>query len=287
MAAPHNHPLVSVVIPAYNRAWILTEAVDSVLAQDFRDFELIVVDDGSSDNTPEILASYGSSVRVLKQPNRGVSAARNRGIAAARGQLVAFLDSDDFWLPAKLRQQVDFFQAHPETMICQTQELWIRNGLRVNPKRRHLKFSGLIFERSLSLCLVSPSAVMIRKCLFEAVGVFDEQLPACEDYDLWLRISWRYPIHLIDTALVVKRGGHADQLSRAPRLDRYRIRALEKILDSGLLSSHQYRAAARTLQEKCAVYAAGCRKHGREDEARFYEQLAQRYREKQMTQNSG
>ena len=273
----HDPPLVSVIIPTYNRGWILKEALESVLAQDFRDFELIVVDDGSTDGTAELLAACGPPVRVLTQPNRGVSAARNLGLSAARGQLVAFLDSDDLWLPAKLKEQVGFFRANPEAMICQTQELWIRDGVRVNPKERHRKFSGMIFERCLPLCLVSPSAVMMRTCLFEVVGVFDEQLPACEDYDLWLRISCRYPVHLIDTPLTVKRGGHVDQLSRASGLDKYRIRALEKILDSGLLSPHQYRAAARTLQAKCAVYAVGCRKRGRQEEARFYEQLAHRF----------
>jgi glycosyltransferase involved in cell wall biosynthesis len=273
----NDPPLVSVIIPTYNRGWILKEALDSVLAQDFCDFELIVVDDGSTDDTAEILAGCGPPVRVLTQPNRGVSAARNRGLAAARGQLVAFLDSDDLWLPGKLNEQVGFFRANPEAVVCQTQELWIRDGVRVNPKERHRKFSGMIFERCLPLCLVSPSAVMIRKCLFDVVGDFDEQLPACEDYDLWLRISCRYPIHLIDTALIVKRGGHVDQLSRAPGLDKYRIRALEKILDRGLLSPRQYQVAASTLRQKCGVYAVGCRKRGRQDEARFYKQLAQRF----------
>jgi glycosyltransferase involved in cell wall biosynthesis len=277
MKAAAEHPLVSVIIPTYNRGWILKEALESVLAQDFCDFELIVVDDGSTDDTAEILAGCGPSVRVLTQTNRGVSAARNRGLAAARGRLVAFLDSDDIWLPGKLKEQAGFLRANPEAVVCQTQELWIRDGVRVNPKERHRKFSGTIFERCLPLCLVSPSAVMIRKCLFEVVGVFDEQLPACEDYDLWLRISCRYPIHLIDKPLIVKRGGHIDQLSRAPGLDKYRIRALEKILDSGLLSPGQHRAAARTLEQKCGVYAVGCRRRGRQDEARFYEQLAQRF----------
>jgi len=269
-------PAVSVIIPTYNRGWILREAVDSVLNQDFTDFELIVVDDGSTDDTGEILAAYGRSVIVLRQPNQGVSAARNRGIAEARAQLVALLDSDDLWLPQKLSRQVDFFKINPEALICQTEETWVRNGVRVNPKKRHRKFSGMIFEASLALCLVSPSAVMMRRELFDRVGLFDQRLPACEDYDLWLRVSCRYPVYLIDEPLIIKRGGHADQLSKASGLDRYRIAAIRKILDSGQLSQSQSRAAVRTLKGKCMIYAAGCRKRGRRDEANYYEGLAKR-----------
>ena len=275
MKTKQEKPLVSVIIPTYNRGWILTEAIDSVLAQDYKDFELIVVDDGSTDNTREILDTYGQDIIVLRQANKGVSAARNRGIAAAGSQLVAFLDSDDLWLPGKLWRQVDFFNLNPAAVINQTEEIWVRNGVRVNPKDRHRKPSGMIFERSLGLCLVSPSAVMVKKPLFDAVGVFDESLPACEDYDLWLRISCRYPVHLIDTPLIIKRGGHGDQLSNTAGLDRYRIQSLEKIIGSGRLTESQGRAAVSTLQEKCSVYAGGCRKRGREAEAKFYEALAE------------
>ncbi len=278
MTARSKIPLVSVIIPTYNRAWVLKEAIDSVLAQEFKDFELIVVDDGSTDNTGEILDSYEQDILVLRQSNKGVSAARNRGIDAAEGRLIAFLDSDDLWLPRKLSSQVDFFNSNPAAVINQTEEIWVRNGVRVNPKTRHHKFSGMIFERSLALCLVSPSAVMIKKNLFSEVGVFDENLPACEDYDLWLRISCRYPVDLIETPLIMKRGGHADQLSKAPGLDKFRIQALKKIIASGQLEPDSYRAAVRTLQEKCAIFAAGCRKRGKDAEARYYEELADKYR---------
>ena len=269
-------PLVSVIIPTFNRGWILKEAIDSVLDQEFDDYELIIVDDGSTDDTREILDSYGEDIIVLRQSNKGVSAARNRGITEATGQLIAFLDSDDFWLPEKLSRQVDFFNTNPAVMVNQTEEIWIRNGVRVNSKKRHQKPSGMIFERSLDLCLVSPSAVMIRKVLFKSVGVFDENLPACEDYDLWLRISCRYPIHLIDDPLIIKRGGHEDQLSKTPGLDKFRIQALKKIIDSGQLSKIQCRAAGRVLKEKCAIYAGGCRKRGRIAEAKYFETLVQK-----------
>jgi glycosyltransferase involved in cell wall biosynthesis len=278
MTTKSKKPAVSVIIPTYNRGWIIREALDSVLAQDFEDFELIVVDDGSTDNTREILEAYDDAVIVLSLNNRGVSAARNRGIAEARAPLIAFLDSDDLWKPQKLSRQVAFFEATPGALICQTEEIWIRNGVRVNPGKRHHKFSGMIFEPSLALCLVSPSAVMIRKKLFDMVGLFDEDLPACEDYDLWLRVSCRYPVFLIDEPLTIKRGGHADQLSKEAGLDKYRIQSLKNLIDNGLLSESQHSAAVRTLQEKCAVYAAGCRKRGREEEARYYEIIAEKYR---------
>ncbi len=272
-----KNPLISVIIPTYNRGWIIKEAIDSVLAQEYINYELIVVDDGSTDDTHDILNSYQNNFLVLRQNNKGVSSARNRGLAAASGHFIAFLDSDDIWLPQKLSQQVDFFQSNPDALICQTEEIWIRNNVRVNPKKRHKKPTGMIFEPSLSLCLVSPSAVMIKKNLFEEVGLFDETLPACEDYDLWLRISCRHPVHLIDTPLIIKRGGHDDQLSASPGLDKFRIKAIKKVIESGLLSSAQYQTAVETLKEKCDIYASGCRKRGRIGEAAYYEALAKRY----------
>ncbi len=269
-----ENPLVSVIIPTYNRGWILKETIDSVLAQDFTDFELIVVDDGSTDNTQGILNSYKEDIVILRQDNKGVSSARNKGIASASGQFIAFLDSDDLWLSQKLSVQVDFFNTNPDALICQTEEKWIRNGIRVNPKKRHKKFSGDIFEPSLYLCLVSPSAVMIKRSLFEKTGMFDETLPACEDYDMWLRISCRYPVYLIDTPLIIKRGGHADQLSRSSGLDRYRIQSLKKIIESNLLTDKQTMAAVKVLKEKCDIYANGCLKRGRKEKALYYNDLA-------------
>ncbi len=270
-------PLVSVILPTYNRAWIVGEAVESVLGQDYPHLELIVVDDGSTDGTPELLAAYGDRLRCIRQENQGVSAARNTGIRHATGYLIALLDSDDMWLPGKLSAQIDHFDAHPETLICQTEEIWIRNGVRVNPGKRHRKQSGMIFERSLALCLVSPSAVMLRRSLLDEVGLFDEALPACEDYDLWLRITRKHPVHLIDTPLIVKRGGHADQLSRMPELDKYRIRAISRLLDGGDLTPSQQDAAIAMLKKKCAIYAQGCRKRDRLDDADHYRRLAARY----------
>jgi glycosyltransferase involved in cell wall biosynthesis len=266
-------PPVSVILPAFNRAWSLKRAIDSILSQTYANLETIVIDDGSTDETPSLLLSYGNRIRVIRQANQGVSAARNAGIRAASGDLIALLDSDDAWLPGKIKAQVDFFTTHPEAVVCQTEEIWIRNGVRVNPRRRHKKHRGMIFQRSLPLCLISPSAVMLRRKVLDDVGLFDKQLPACEDYDLWLRITWKYPVDLIDEPLIVKHGGHADQLSAMPQLDRYRIQAIVKILRQGVLSMDQRASALNVLAEKCTIYANGCRKRRRFTEAAFYDRL--------------
>ncbi|MGE4092185.1 MAG: glycosyltransferase family 2 protein, partial [Candidatus Binatia bacterium] len=232
-------PTVSVIIPTYNRKELAREAIASVLAQSCRDWELMVVDDGSDDGTAEVVKEF-PEVRYVWQPNRGVSAARNHGVALSTGEFIAFLDSDDLWQPRKLEVQLSFFARQPEAQICQTEELWLRNGVRVNPHNKHRKTGGDIFARSLELCLISPSAVMLRRELFARLGGFDEQLPACEDYDLWLRLTSTVPVPLIETPLVIKRGGHADQLSRQFwGMDRFRVTSLCKLLDSWVLSPAQ------------------------------------------------
>ena len=266
-------PRVSVVIPAFNRWRLLAEAIDSVLAQSYRDFELIVVDDGSSDATASELAKLASRLQFFVTERRGVSAARNLGVSQSRGYYIAFLDSDDLWLNSKLERQTRFMDEHPEFHICQTDEIWIRNGVRVNPRTVHQKPSGDIFSRSLELCLVSPSAVMMTKALFDRTGGFDEAFPVCEDYDLWLRISAQHQVPLIPDRLTIKRGGHADQLSRSIwGMDRYRILALQKVLRSDLDRS-QEAAVLKMLRHKVAIVAAGARKRGREQEAQNLEAI--------------
>lgn len=263
-------PQISVIIPTFNRAWALARAIDSVLAQTCAPKEVIVVDDGSTDRTPELLAAYGDRIRVLVQPNRGVSSARNLGIRHSRGEFIALLDSDDLWEPEKLACQAAFFTAHSEVMICQTQEIWIRNGVRVNPGKKHKKLSGMIFEPSLHLCLVSPSAVMMKKRLFDIKGMFNERFAVCEDYDFWLRVSTDTSIHLIDSPLTIKYGGHPDQLSRNHSQDRCRIAAILDLIRAGSLTKNQKAAAVAVLKEKCRIYGSGCLKRGKTDEAGTY-----------------
>lgn len=258
-------PLVSVIIPTYNRARFLREALASVLSQTYRPLEIIVVDDGSIDETPRLITGF--PVRYVRGPHRGVAAARNRGIRLARGPFLAFLDSDDLWLPEKLARQVAFFEAHPEAVAVQPEEIWIRRGRRVNPKRRHAKEGGFIFHRCVELCVVSPSGVMLRKEVLVEVGTFDESFPACEDYDLWLRLSARYPIHLIREPLVVKRGGHADQLSRQPGLDWFRLLALQKVLYDPHLTPAMRLLARREALKKGRIFLQGALKRGKLKEA--------------------
>jgi GT2 family glycosyltransferase len=252
---------------------MLCDAIESVLGQSFERFELIVVDDGSEDGTVEKLMSYSSALRVLSQPRLGVAAARNIGVRRSSGRYLAFLDSDDLWEPGKLETQVAFMEAHPEIQICQTEEIWIRNGVRVNPKKKHRKPSGDIFRASLDLCLVSPSAVMMTRELMERLGGFDEVFIVCEDYDLWLRISVDTPVPLIPEPLVLKRGGHGDQLSRSTwGLDRFRAMALQKLLRSGLRGERRT-WTVQALANKVAILAQGARKRGKEGEASIYEGL--------------
>jgi glycosyltransferase involved in cell wall biosynthesis len=267
-------PLVSVVIPTYNRWPMIGEAVQSVLAQTFDRFELFVVDDGSTDSTVPSLRQRHPKLKVVTQPRAGVSAARNAGVAMAQGKYIAFLDSDDLWSPAKLAVQTNFMERNSGVRICQTEETWIRNGIRVNPKLKHRKPAGDIFRRSLELCLVSPSAVMMTKELFYLAGRFDESFPVCEDYDLWLRIAVCHPVHFIDRPLVTKRGGHADQLSRSAwGMDRFRVVAIAKLLRAAGLVGEKKQWAIDTLRKKTSILAAGARKRGRLEDARQFEAL--------------
>ena len=266
-------PVVSVIIPTFNRWPLVGEAVESVFAQSYSDFELIVVDDGSTDETQQELAKFRSRLRLFVKARGGVAAARNFGVSRAAGRYVAFLDSDDLWRPKKLEMQTAFMEKDPAVQICQTEEIWLRHGVRVNPRSRHQKPSGDIFMASLQLCLVSPSAVMMTKELFWRFGGFDERFPVCEDYDLWLRIAVEHRVPLIASPLTIKRGGHADQLSRSTwAIDRYRVAALQKLLRSNLQGTRRARALA-VLRSKIAILAQGARKRGKEQEANEYEAM--------------
>ncbi len=268
-------PLVSVIIPTRDRAAFLVEAITSVLKQDYRPWELIVVDDGSQDETPYLMPRY--PLLYVRGPQRGVAAARNAGLKRAKGFYVAFLDSDDLWLPQKLSAQVAFFERHPSAVAVQVEEIWIRRGRRVNPRRKHRKPSGYFFDRALKLCLVSPSGVMLRRDVLVELGGFDPSFPVCEDYELWLRLLARYPVYLIPKPLVIKRGGHEDQLSRRPGLDYYRLRALAKLLaQEPRLTPAMRLLLQQEAQKKARIFLSGAQKRAKLGEVWRIQALLQR-----------
>lgn len=267
-------PLVSVVIPTYNRSTWIREAIRSVRTQDFQDYELIVVDDGSDQGLTHMPADGKALDGYLYTRHGGVSRARNLGAGVCRGTWLSFLDSDDLWTPRKLSRQMAFLQENTDYLVCYTDEVWIRRGVRVNPMKKHQKYSGWIFPHCLPLCLISPSSVILKRTLFESMGGFDETLPVCEDYDLWLRIASRYPIAYLQEKLIVKRGGHEDQLSRSEwGMDRFRVLALQKLLNLGVLDWTQERATLLELMKKCRILMQGLVKRGREEEALLYRQI--------------
>lgn len=257
---------VSVVIPTHNRLDSLCIAIDSVLDQRHPVHELIVVDDGSSDGTAEHLRQHYPDIKLIQQSNHGVSHARNRAIEQATGDWLAFLDSDDRWFTNKIGTQIDALKKLPQLRLCHCDEHWIRNGKRVNQKHKHQKYGGDIFEHCLPLCAISPSASVIHRSLFDDIGLFDESLPACEDYDLWLRICAHEPVLYIDQALLEKTGGHDDQLSqRYPAMDQYRLQALAKLLRTQGLPPDKQALAKATFTHKLLIYCNGARKRGRID----------------------
>jgi glycosyltransferase involved in cell wall biosynthesis len=272
-------PFVSVVIPVYNRRQLLERAVISVLRQRFRDFECIVVDDGSDDGSFEISCLDDPRVSVVRLPeHRGVSAARNSGVSRAVSPWIAFLDSDDEWLPEKLRRQVALVQCNPDLRILQCREAWIRNGVRVNPPQTHEKKSGDLFAESLERCMITPSSVMLRKELFLEKGGFNESLPACEDYDLWLKITAEYQVGLVDEILLRRYGGHPDQLSATvPVLDRFRIRSLLGLLAAGHLTGIQNNLVRKQIFERATICANGYLKRGNREAYEQYRTIAEQY----------
>jgi glycosyltransferase involved in cell wall biosynthesis len=270
---------ISVVIPSYNRRHTLQRALRSVYAQGSAVDEVILVDDGSSDDSAAMVAREFPQVRLIRQANRGVSAARNRGIRAAQHEWIALLDSDDCWMAHKIETLRATAAAHPGYVLYHSDEIWIRRGVRVNPMRKHRKSGGWIFNQCLPLCAISPSAAVIQKAALLDLGLFDESLPACEDYDLWLRLCHRYPVHYIDQALITKYGGHDDQLSRQfPAMDRFRVRALHHLLDTQALAADDYAAARHMLLRKLEILLTGARKHANHQLIDELEPLHQRWR---------
>lgn len=255
---------ISVIIPTFNRKETLKRAIQSVVMQSYTPYEIIVIDDGSDDGTKEWLKDNFPNVKYIYQMNSGVSSARNKGIKFARGDWIALLDSDDEWLPSKLKDQANEIELNPAAKFLHTNEIWIRNGVRVNQMKKHKKYGGYIFEKCLDMCRISPSSVLIKKDIFEKIGMFDETLKVCEDYDLWLRFASKYPVHFLDQPLIKKYGGHSDQLSKVDDgIESYRIRSLKKIMNSGILNKKQKTITKDVLVKKMYIYAKGLEKRNK------------------------
>lgn len=274
-------PRVSVVIPVYNRSGFLKDAIESVLAQTVTDLELVVVDDGSTDDTLETAArsaELDDRVRVISTEHTGFpGAARNRGVEASSARIIAFLDSDDLWLPRKIEKQLPLHE-EDEACFSHTEEVWVRDDRVVSQAHRRHRREGDLFEVSLAKCVIGPSTVMIARNLFEQSGGFRNDLEVGEDYELWLRLTDRVKVAHVSEALTVKRGGHPDQLSgRYGQIEIFRITALKAIVDSNGLSEPHLRLARGELAAKCMIYAGGARKRGRHNEADTYERLAPIY----------
>lgn len=254
-------PLVSIIIPTYNRLNTLPRALNSITEQVFTDYEIIIIDDGSTDGTAQWLQQHHPNVKYYYQRQQGVSSARNRGIKCAQGQWISLLDSDDAWHPQKLLHQFEMLN-NSNHLLCHTNEIWIRNNVRVNPMQKYQKYAGDIFPHCLPQCCISPSSVLIHQDVFKQCGMFDESLPACEDYDLWLRICAHHPVSLVQAALTIKYGGHQDQLSRKFwGMDRFRVRALHKILSQDILTIPQQQATRHMLLTKLQILKNGAIKH--------------------------
>ena len=258
-----GHMLIDIIIPSFNRASILDRAIQSVLNQSHQHFRLFVIDDGSTDRTDLVMAKYAQDEKIfyLKQPNKGVSSARNFGIKTSSADWIAFLDSDDEWLPQKLATQVKFIKDNPDLRFVHSDEIWIRHGVRVNPKKKFDKSNVDIFKRSLELCLISPSTVMMKRELSSQYGHFDESFTICEDYDLWLKILAREEVGHISEDLIRKYGGHDDQLStRYPAMDFWRIRSMCKLISTNI-SQEKKEMIKEEIKKKAPVLLQGYLKH--------------------------
>lgn len=270
-------PMVSVIIPTFNRAALIERALRSVASQTYGNYEIIVVDDGSTDETTSVLANWqknppaGVTTTVLYQKQAGVSAARNAGVQQSQGEWLAFLDSDDEWLPNKLAAQLSYASRYPSLSLIHGEELWIRQGVRVNPGKKYKKAGGWIFPKALELCAISPSTVLVKKDYFLKFKGFREDYPVCEDYHLWLKMTGSDPVGLVDEPVVKKYAGHGDQLSFAYKaMDFYRVKAIDEILDEGALPVAWKVQAVRALDKKCGILLNGYVKHNNMD---GYEQV--------------
>ena len=254
---------ISVIIPTYNRRRTLSRSIESVLNQTIKAAEIFVIDDGSTDSTGDWVKSRYPPIKYIYQSNNGVSNARNTGIRLAKSDWIAFLDSDDEWINNKLEEQVKALNKVKELKFCHTDEIWIRNGKKLNQKNNHQKFGGYIFNQCLDKCRISPSTVLCQKSLLTEMNGFDEMLSVCEDYDLWLRITSKYSVLHLNDPLIKKYGGHKDQLSSVDKgIEKYHIQVLEKLIKLDF-TLEQHQSIVNTLIKKIKIYASGAEKRER------------------------
>ncbi len=258
--------MVDVIIPSYNRKDLLNRAIQSVQNQTFKDWQLWVVDDGSTDNTStEFTRRFSSHPQmhiISLRTNRGVSYARNKGIKQGNAKWVALLDSDDEWLPEKLKRQLELATHNPQLSIIHCNEVWIKAGKKITQKKKHKKQGGRVFISSVQLCGISPSAVLLKRSLLNEVGLFREDFPVCEDYEMWLRITSRYSVGFVKEPLVVKYGGHNDQLShRYPAMDYWRVKSLKIYLKDKKLTVEEKDKVREILIKKTQILLKGYDKY--------------------------
>jgi glycosyltransferase involved in cell wall biosynthesis len=271
-------PLVSIIIPTYNRVDFLKEAVHSVESQTYSHVEIILVDDGSTDATHSYMSSL--HYQSLFIPHSGKPGyVRNRGISHAQGDYIAFLDSDDLWEPEKTAKQMDFFLHHPHIRICHTREIWKRKDKIISQKTQTHQRSGYIFEDALKKCIIGPSTVMVHRNALQDSGLFHPELEIAEDYELWLRITAREKVGYIDEPLVIKQAGHPGQLSeKYGHIEYFRIQALESVINQHILSGPQQKLALGELIRKCIIYSRGCIKRGKHSEAEKFDIIMEKYK---------
>ena len=269
---------VSVVIPTLNRRDLLKRALSSVSIQTVEPDEVIVIDNGSSDQTDTMLFKSFPKVKYFVEKKNGVSAARNKGIRLAQSNWIALLDSDDTWTPNKIEKQLQFANQNKNLRLIHTNEIWYRNGTLLNQMKKHQKSGGNIFKKSLELCCVSPSSSIIKKEVFSDYGFFDEKLLVCEDYDMWVRITAKEEIGYLPEPLVFKYGGHEDQLSKKFwGMDRFRIKSLEKNIESNWFSKEQSKTVYKELIEKLIIVSTGAKKRGNQETFQKYDKKLKQY----------
>lgn len=297
---------VTVVVPTCNRKDFVTQALHSVFSQNYRNFEIVVVDDGSTDGTAaHLLRTFGAEARAVElvarrnpaaltpfyhtfthqgllvryeyHQNRGLGAARNRGIRHARGSYIAFLEAEDIWEPGHLRSQIDFLEGHRGACIARVGERPAKEGPRSRRARRGEVASGNLFAQALEQAPAGISCAVVHRSCFAECGEFDENMPACEDYDLWLRLTARFPVYYVEGPEVTRRAPRPDGSPHAWTSDRFRVYSLEKSFQSGQLDSEQRFLVSQALVRRCERLVEGYRRQKSEERANFYERKRRRF----------